>query len=729
MKSMRLLLVVCVLSGAAALPAQTLPSTGNIDGTVLDEQGAPGGGGGRLPAPAGERPPASTDANGRFRFLYLSPGTYAVELRHPGLASVDYREIVVAVDRSTQLRVTMKAVAAAETVTLTGALPSIDARKTVTGATFGKEELQEIPNARDIWAVLWAVPNVVDDQVDVAGNSAIQAIPVSKGVNGALYNYDGADITLGGVTPTYYNYDAFEEIQVVTGGSDAGLLSGAATFNLVTRRGTNAIHGSGRYFYAPNRWQDDNEPAEVDLSGLEANSTNVLRDYGFEAGGPIVRDRLWLWGAWGDNEIDLFKVGLVDSEGRQVREDTTLVNFDARLDAQLASSNSLELFYHHGLRTQQGRGVGINVAPESGRDLDQPTPMYKVADTQVFSPSLTASAFFSYLDFRQDVLPVGGADASMYFDADGVQRGSNYLYDTHSIQRQVGASASKFFATGSLSHELKFGFGYKYTVTDSLSAAPGDQVWGDEQQGLAFVTRAASTSAQAYRIGGFLSDTISADRLTVNLGLRYDHGKARNTPSSVAGNPSYPDVLPGVDYAGDDGYPISAGAWQPRVGATYALGANRQTLLRASYARFADLALDQIFLTNAFPGTQGIYYYWEDANGNHVVDPGEFDPGSPVGAYGVDPSNPGSLTSPNRISPDLSPTTIDEVVVGFDQELPYGLTASVQYTWRSIRGLPVHALHRRDLREGAATPTRDRRRASPPIRSASSSRSTSPTSA
>ena len=76
-------------------------------------------------------------------------------------------------------------------------------------------------------------------------------------------------------------------------------------------------------------------------------------------------DRLWLWGAWGKNQIDLEKLGQLDTEGHQVNENSTLENFDARLDAQLAASNSLELFYHHGNRIQDGRGVDINTAPES----------------------------------------------------------------------------------------------------------------------------------------------------------------------------------------------------------------------------------------------------------------------------------------------------------------------------------------------------------------------------
>ena len=58
-----------------------------------------------------------------------------------------------------------------------------------------------------------------------------------------------------------------------------------------------------------------------------------------------------------------------------------------------------------------------------------------------------------------------------------------------------------------------------------------------------------------------------------------------------------------------------------------------------------------------------------------------------AGFYDVDPSNPASSTSPNQISPNLKPTTVDEFVVGADQELPSGLTASVHYTYRSIRAI------------------------------------------
>ena len=677
--------------GMSALPlgAQTLPSTGSIFGTVVDAQGSPLPGVRATLVGSGDRQPATTEALGTFRFLYLAPGTYSLKLTLDGFATVELRQIDVAVARSTPVLVTMQLAPVAETVTVTDTTPAIDPRRTVTGATFGAQELQQIPSARNVWATLWEVPGVVDNQVNVGGNTAVQATPVSKGKVGPTYNLEGANITLGGLSPTFYNFDSFQEVQVVTGGSDVTLLNGGATFNMVTKRGTNAIHGSARYFYAPERWEADNTPPEVsaDSDVLQTSRTNVLRDYGVEAGGPILSDRLFVWGAWGKNQIDLQKLGPPTTEGKPPVENSTLENFDAKLNGQIAASNALELYYHHGDRTQFGRFASIDVAPEAAIDLTQPVPIYKVEDTQIFSSSLTASAFYSYMNFTQTATPVGGLDATMYIDSDHVQRGSNFLNDFHSIVNQVGASASKFFATGNLSHELKFGFGYLSTSTDSVSMAPGNQAFGAEASSLAFVTRPGILTTKRQQFNGYVSDTLTADRLTVTAGVRYDYGRARNEATNVPANPQYPDILPAVSYAGNQGYPIAAGSWQPRVGATYALGSGRRTLLRASYARFADLYLDGISLATPFGSAQYIYYYWSDTNANHRVDPGEFDPSQVVGYGNVNPSDPGSTTAPNQISSNLKPSTIDEFVAGVDRELFAGLIGSVQYTYRSIRGI------------------------------------------
>src|SRR5436309_4157825 len=58
-----------------------------------------------------------------------------------------------------------------------------------------------------------------------------------------------------GSSPTYYDFDAFEEMQVTTGGTDATIATGGVVLNMVTKRGTNEWRGSGRYYDTKDAWQ------------------------------------------------------------------------------------------------------------------------------------------------------------------------------------------------------------------------------------------------------------------------------------------------------------------------------------------------------------------------------------------------------------------------------------------------------------------------------------------
>jgi hypothetical protein len=125
------------------------------------------------------------------------------------------------------------------------------------------------------------------------------------------------------------------------------------------------------------------------------------------------------------------------------------------------------------------------------------------------------------------------------------------------------------------------------------------------------------------------------------------------------------------------------------VGATYALGKDRGTLLRASYARFADrLGLEATTISSfpgSDPGTAMLYYYWTDADGNRRVEPEEIDFESGlVDAKNVDPDNPASYFPINEISPALMPPRTDEVIVAVERQISTVLSASLAYTHRSL---------------------------------------------
>ena len=145
-------------------------STGNIYGTVADASGAaiPGATVAISGVTIGGRT-TQTGANGEFRFLNLDPGTYKLTVTMSGFATVN-REVVVTTGQNVNLSFGLKVATHAEEVTVTAETPVVDTKRVGTATTLTKEELAQVPQSRDPWAVLKTVPGVLVDRVNVAGN-------------------------------------------------------------------------------------------------------------------------------------------------------------------------------------------------------------------------------------------------------------------------------------------------------------------------------------------------------------------------------------------------------------------------------------------------------------------------------------------------------------------------------------------------------------------------------
>ena len=113
-----------------------------------------------------------------------------------------------------------------------------------------------LPNSRDPWAFMRAVPGVQIDRVNQAGSeSGQQSGFIGKGSSqtDAMWVLDGVVITdpaAVGASPTYFDFDAFDEVAITTGGADVRVATGGVGINLVTKRGTNAFHGGVSGFFA-----------------------------------------------------------------------------------------------------------------------------------------------------------------------------------------------------------------------------------------------------------------------------------------------------------------------------------------------------------------------------------------------------------------------------------------------------------------------------------------------
>ncbi len=181
---------------------------------------------------------------------------------------------------------------------------------------------------------------------------------------------------------------------------------------------------------------------------------------------------------------------------------------------------------------------------------------------------------------------------------------------------------------------------------------------------------------------GYAQDTLTSGNLTANLGLRYDRQGGKNLPEVAPANPVRPDLLPASSYAGGPiGFTWTS--WSPRVGLTYALGKDRSTLLRGSYARFADqLSADANHASILNPMNTPSYYYALTTNpGDGHVTPGQIFPG--FGYSGnVFPANPAQLLIFNAVDKGLNAPTTDEFLVSAEHALLPEFVVGVNLTYR-----------------------------------------------
>src|SRR5688500_3230003 len=696
MAAMAILAVALLLGSEAALAQQ---QAGNVFGTVTDDQDS------RLPgvtvtlSGAGAPIIQVTDERGQFRFPGLSPGRYQVSAQLEGFSAVDYPNVQVNIGRNTDLQVQLTP-ALEETITVTSESPLLDERKIAAGTTVSQIELEKIPTARDPWAILTQSPGVISDRINVGGNASGQQAVFSTGGQASDENtfaVDGVvitDLAATGSSPTSYDFDQFEEMQVSTGGSDITAISGGVTMNLVTKRGTNEPRGSARYFLTDaDKMLGLFEEADPDIADelapgqsrvTSGNRINEIVDYGFEAGGPIVQDRLWLWGSYGRNDIKQFvATGAADN--------TLLENSALKLNGQIATNNSAVVSFNRGDKIKTGRNAGRTRPAETTWNQTGPTELWKAEDTHIFSSNFYLTGLFSYVDGGFALAPQAGQGPESVWDAGGIWRNSFYggISDRNTENYQL--DGSYFFNTGNLDHELKFGGSWREFEVESDFGWPGGRdlaLFHGENVGLPAGNlellqadrQGPAPTIQTYT-AFWAQDTLTAGNLTLTGGLRFDIQEGENTAAVVEAHPVFPDLLPALNFQGNE----AGFEWEtisPRVGLTYALGEARQTLLRASYARFAEqLETTDVFRINPV-STAYAYFIHEDVNRNSRFDVGE--PVELVDWSGFDPANPTSLENPNVNDPDLDPQMTDELILGVEHSLMPELVVGIQGTYRLI---------------------------------------------
>ncbi len=706
---------------ALALAGSAWPASGQatsgIDGIVVDTAGgAISHARITLATPASAEQTTVSDLEGRFRFVSLPDGTYTVTTTAAGFETATHT-VVVSGGATVSLRVPLPfpatrdlPIAPAPTteavrdeprrgppVTViddsSAVLPDNPSRTTVT-----REELERIPGAGDVFTILRALPGILVDRVNVGGSeNGRQAALVGMGAQGrdTTWTYDGVvitDMTGPGGSPSFYDLDALDEITVSRAANDVTVATGGIAVALEPKSGSNAFHGTAHasgttrgmsFFNLPPELYTDPRLARPDGTfSSEADQIDQNVTYGAEVGGPLIHDTLWFWGAYDRQDVRLVSLG-------QRRERSVLNVVNARLDWAPTEADHASLAYFVGDRTRHdlpGVGAAFGLREDASALWDErpaaPGAVRGLLSARlqhVFRPQLVGTVRYAYFG-DGSVLADRGAPLSDDF-IDDVARGN---VSSRKVHAQHALDLAVDYAPGA--HQLRFGFGYRRYPVNSTTSLPADKIWSrlntSSSSGFALVTRDRVARFVGQYLSGYASDTITRDRLTLTLGVRADFQESTTAASVATANPVFPELLPTARFPGADG-----ASWKdlsPRVSAAYALTADRKTVLRASYARYAgQLAANEGAYT-AVPAVSYLAYYWIDSNHDHVAQRDEIltNLGVTYSGY-VDPASPGTA-DPGRtgIAPGFGANHDDEASFGLERELATALSARGGVTWR-----------------------------------------------
>jgi Carboxypeptidase regulatory-like domain len=465
-----ILIFVC----AASANAQAI---GSIFGKVTDTSGAVLPGVTVTVTGTGLQQPlvAVTSSSGTYQFPSVPIGTYTVSFELGGFKKAARADVIIVSGFNASIDQKLELGALTEEVTVSGESPVVDLKKTTTSAVFTAEVLEKIPTARDPWQIIGMTPGVRAG-LNVGGSASGQQVGLnSRGTSANVqWNLEGGSITdlSSNSSPSYFNFDSFEQIHVTNGGGDVSVQSSGLAINLVTKSGSNVFKGSATAYFENDRTQSSNVTEELFNAGangfLSGAPIQRIGVYAFEYGGPIVRDRLWFWGSADYQDINAGVVNFFDAnkgqfcadlvsaqrarqltgaitynnleqvEGCLNNDKTIIKNLLWKINYQLNSANKFQYLFQSDNKYRNRRGASSTTLAEattqqtSDAPWKLPLPTHSITHTLIASDRLVFNNQFTYvgggffLDY-QDVPPQGDILQSRYL---GTDNAASYLTGT-----------------------------------------------------------------------------------------------------------------------------------------------------------------------------------------------------------------------------------------------------------------------------------------------------------
>jgi hypothetical protein len=710
-----------------AWPVAAQEQRGSIEGVVKDASGGvlPGA---TVEARAGGSGVLSTttDANGNFRFPSLLPGTYEVSATLSGFKAGKVSNVEVKLGSVKSVDFGLQLASMTEQVTVTAESPIVDVKTSGKSTNIRAEQVNLLPHARDFTSLITQAPGVNNE-----GKSAGVMIDGAAAAENR-YVIDGIETTniIGGLSGQNVLADFVEEVQVKStgypaefGGSTGGVI------NVLTKSGTNAMHGNGLLFFQGSRLQGDNNPTLRAVTGDATKAEyhvypkdEVNRfEPGFSIGGPVMQDRMWYFGAYQPartttkRHVDAATSGIPTANTSDTTNKQEVQYVTSNVTNQFGNKLRTRVAFNNAWSKNQGGLASLTGSDSLTTDYRKGTknPNYSLSGTADYTvaPNLVVSGRLGRFlqnthDFNvNDVvrylfatpnIGMAGVPAQFQHDNGFANVPSNSGVD-HDLQtRNYGQIDATWFAKAGGQHQVKGGFQVDLRANDVTSGELKNFVtltWTDTGAGCPFgagafgcyeVRANGVAPAQGFITQGnvksnvygvFVQDTWNLNnRLTVNLGIRTE---SENVPAYATAA----DVPPN---------PIKFG-WKdktaPRVGFAYDLNGDGRSKVYGSWGIFYD-----IFKLNmprgSFGGDKWISYYFSLDNPNFEAISGDNGcvPNCPGTFFNSIDFRQPSVKPGQDVAPagSLKPMRTQELSFGFERQLSPTLAATIRYVRKNL---------------------------------------------
>ncbi len=690
--------LVCASALAAVASAQS--TTGTISGRVVDPQGLP------LPGVAvtavspnlqGLRVTVTSE-NGDYILTLLPSGTYTLTYELAGFER-HQKTVTLAPTQVLPVGVTMGIAALAQEVTVVARQADTLSQTAQVATNYNQELLATLPTTRDVRAVMLLAPAVhptgPSGSFSVAGSMSFENLFMVNGVN--------VNENLRGQPNDLIIEDAVQETTVATAGISAEYgRFGGGVVNVITKSGGNLYSGSFRTTLTNDDWRTLVPGRAGDPFAGDSQVDDVVPTYEYTAGGPVLKDRLWFFTA-GRLQTQTFNRQLVVTNIPYVFTDKS-ERYEGKLTYALDANHRFQGAFTKVNRdaTNNTFNPQLSMDVASLEDRSLPEDLFTINYTGVLTPSLFLEARYSQRNFTF----VGSGSkftdlqqGTLLIDPSGRRYNSptfcGVCTDEERDNQDIFVKGSYFLSTSATgSHNLTFGYdlfndkrladnhqsGSDYRIVNAPAIVEDTNVIATFRTGISQIqwnpifVESDGTNFRTHSV--FVNDNWRiSDRLTANLGLRWDRNDGKNGNGELVADQSAFSPRLGIvwDPRGDNRWVVTGSVAKYVAGLLNSIADISSPAGNADEYRFIyrgpDINVDPASRVSNHAAVQQVFD-WFFANGGAELAV----TGSPQ-VRGISPQVRGSLASPS----------VWEYASGIAGQLGGSVSVRADFTYRDYR--------------------------------------------